>query len=180
VRHLSLPAGLLAIMAFAAASTLSARAGTPAIVMQALQTTMKTSYHMTMVSPQTGAVEADVVPPSRMHLLMKKENMEAIVIDSTMYMKQNGTWKKYPGVDIMKMQTLQSLAASTDKFTVDDLGPKLIDGALLHAYRTTNLKTKTVASFFLDGSGRIARMEVGSDVIQFSKFGETVTITAPM
>ena len=183
MRHLSSPAGLLATVAFAAACRLSAQADAPSDLKQALETSLKqTSYHMTMVTPASGTIDADVVNPGRMHMLMKKQNMEVIVIDQTMYMKQHGTWRKYPGVDPMHTQRnpLQSLAAAKGKFTVDDLGPKVIGGAALHAYRVTNIAKKSVATVFVDGSDRIARIEAGADVIQMSKFGEAVTIVAPM
>ncbi len=181
MRHFFPAAGLVAITAWTAACMLPARADAPDSLKQALLTSLKqTSYHMTMVTPASGTIEADVVTPDRMHMHVK--NMEMIVIGRTTYMKQNGTWRKFPGVDLMKAQAnpLQSLAASNGQFTVDDLGPKVIGGAALHAYRVTNNKTKKVASVFVDGSDRIARIETGADVVTMSRFGEAVTIVAPM
>jgi outer membrane lipoprotein-sorting protein len=183
VRYLSSPAALLATMTFVATCALSAQADPSGDLRQAVQNSLKqSSYHMTMVTPASGTIEADVVNPGRTHMLMKKHNMELIVIDQTTYMKQNGTWRKFPGVDFMKTQVnpLQNLAASKGKFTIDDLGPKMIGGAVLHAYRVTNVATKKVAMVFVDGSDRIARIETGADVIQMSKFGQPVTIVAPM
>jgi len=108
--------------------------------------------------------------------------MEVIAIDQTMYMKQNGTWRKFAGVDVMKSQSnpLQALAAAKGKFTVDDLGPRVVGGAPLHAYKVTNLETKKTDSLFVDGGQRIVRIESGQDVIEMSKFGEPITIVAPM
>jgi outer membrane lipoprotein-sorting protein len=183
VRYFSFATGLLATMVFAAACTLTARADAPSALRQALENSLKqTSYHMTMVSPTYGTIEADVAPPGRMHMLMNQKNMEVVVVDQTMYMKQNGAWRKYPGADFMKTRPnpLQTLGASKGKFTVDDLGPKIVDGAALHAYRVTNLTTKSVSRVFVDGSARIARIEVGSEVVQLSKFGAPVVIVAPM
>jgi hypothetical protein len=181
VRYSSLPARLIATVALIAACTVAARADAPATLKQALLTTMKLpTYHMTMVSPVNGTIEADVANPGRMHITMK--NMEMIVIDGTMYMKQGGAWRKFPGVDIMKTQSnpLQALAANKDNFTVDDLGTMTIDGAALHAYRTTNVRTKSVGTVYVDGSMRIVRIEAGQMVMKMSKFGEPVTIAAPM
>jgi len=78
-----------------------------------------------------------------MHMTMK--DMEVIVIDKTMYMKQGGAWTKYPGVDIMQTDSdpLKTLAAKMGDYTVDDLGMKVVDGASLHAYRTTRPKDTT-------------------------------------
>jgi len=137
---------------------------------------------MTMVSATSGTIDGDVVNPGRMHMVMTNRSMEVIVIDQTMYMKQNGSWRKFPGVDIMKAQTnpLQNLAAAKGKFTVDDLGAKVIDGSALHAYRVTNIAKKNVVTVYVDGSDRIARIESGAQVIRLSKFGEPVTIVPPL
>jgi hypothetical protein len=105
-----------------------------------------------------------------------------IVIGQTTYVKQNGAWRKFPGVDLLGTQTnpLQNLAASNGKFTVDDVGRKVIDGTSLHGYRVTNQKTKRIAFVFVDGSDRIARIESGRSIMTISKFGEPVTIVAPL
>lgn len=181
MRHFLKTGGLLATIAFTAICTGSAQADAPGALEQAMLNTLKQpSYHMTMVTPASGTIEGDVVNPGRTHVVMK--NAEMIVIDQTTYMKLNGTWRKFPGLDLMKAQAnpLQSLAASKGKYTVDDLGPKTVDGAVLHGYRTTNLAKKTTATLFVDGSGRIVRIESGAAVIKMSKFGEAVTIVAPM
>jgi hypothetical protein len=180
MRHFSIPGGLLATILFTAVCAQPVRADAPSILENAVLTTLKQpSYHMTMVTPAR-TIEADVVNPGRMHMVTT--NMEMIVIDRTMYMKQNGTWRRFPGVDIMKAQQnpLQALAAAKGQYTVDDLGPRAIGGAALHAYRVTNLKTKSIVSVFVDGSGRIVRYEIGPEVIQMSKFGEPIRIVAPM
>lgn len=181
MRFSSLPTRLIATVALIAACAIAARADAPGTLKKALQTTMKqTSYHMTMISPTNGTTEADVVNPGRMHTVMK--GMEMIVIDHTMYMKQGGAWRTFPGVDIMKTQSnpLQNLAANDGNFTVDDMGPMTIEGAALHAYRTTNVKTKNAATIYVDRSLRIVRIETGQVVLKMSKFGEPVTIVAPM
>jgi hypothetical protein len=180
MRYFSKITGLVATLAFAAMCAGLALADGSSALKDALVATMKlTTYHMTMTSPQ-GVVEADVINPGRMHVKMKDGEM--IVVDKTMYMKQAGVWTKYPGVDVMQTQTdpLKAFAAKAADYQVDDLGMKLVDGATLHAYRTTNLKKKYLAMMYIDGSGRIVRLETGTMVMVMSKFGEAVTIVAPM
>jgi hypothetical protein len=183
MRHLSSPAALLAATAFVAACAFSARADAGGDLERALLNSLKqTSYHMTMNSPASGTIDGDIVNPGRMHMVMKNRNTEVIVVNQTMYMKQNGPWRKFPGVDIMEAQRnpLQSLAAAKGKFTVADLGPKVVDGTLLHAYRVTNIAKKNTDMVYVDGSDRVARIESGTTVVRLSNFGEAVTIVAPM
>jgi hypothetical protein len=139
-----------------------------------------TSYHMTLITPEQGTVEADVINPGRMHMSMK--NMEIIVVNQSMYMKQDGAWKKYPIDDDLYMQTdpFKRLAADAGTYTVDDLGMKVVGGTPLHAYRSTSLKTHHVSTLYLDAGDRIVRIESGTMAMTMSKFGEAVSIVAPM
>ena len=139
------------------------------------------SYHMTMTSAASGTVEADMIFPGRMHMVMKKMNMESIIIGDTMYLKQNGVWHKLPGGgSAATSDPLKAMAAKWKMVDVVDLGPKLVAGSMLHAYRVTNLRTQAVNTVFLDSSGRMVRFEDGTVVFQLSNFGEPLTIVAPI
>jgi len=141
--------------------------------------TMKlTTYHMTMTSPQ-GVVEA--ISSTRPHAREDERRRNDRCRQNDVH-EASRVWTKYPGVDVMQTQTdpLKAFAAKAADYQVDDLGMKLVDGATLHAYRTTNLKKKYLAMMYIDGSGRIVRMETGTMVMVMSKFGEAVTIVAPM
>jgi hypothetical protein len=181
-RSLTPAVRLLATIALAGATTLPALADPSADLRNALATTAREpSYHMTMTSSATGVVEADMVNPGRMHMVMKKMNMESIVIGDTMYMKQNGVWRKLPGSSTgAASNPLKAMAAKWNMVKVTDLGQKLAAGSMLHAYRVTNLRTQSTDTVFLDGSGRMVRFEQGTTVFEMSKFGEPVTIVAPI
>jgi hypothetical protein len=181
MRYFSNLSGLVATIAFTMMCTGLALADGTSVLKNALVTTMKLpSYHMTMVTPVQGTVEADVINPGRMHMTMK--GAEIIVVGQTMYMKQGGAWRKYPGVDVMQTQTdpFKKLAAEAGTYTVADVGMKVVGGVPMHAYRSTSLKNHNVATLYVDGGGRIVRMETGTTVMTMSKFGEAVSIVAPM
>jgi hypothetical protein len=72
------------------------------------------------------------------------------------------------------------VAAARSDTKVDDLGMRTVDGGVLHTYKITNVKLKTVSTLFIDGAGRIAREEFGTTVMRMSKFGETLSIAAPI
>ena len=172
--------GLLATAVAGICATAALADGTSTLKNALIMTMKQTSYHMIMVTPGQGTTTGDVINPGRMHMTM--QDTEIIVIDKTMYMKQGGAWKKYPGVDVMQTSSdpLKTLAAKMADYTVDDIGMKVVDGATLHAYRTTGPKEHSVATIYLDSVGRIVRIETGSTSFAMSNFGENVSIVAPM
>jgi hypothetical protein len=145
----------------------------------ALNTTKQSSYHISMTTAQ-GTTEGDVVNPDRMHMV--GHGIETIVIGSTAYLKIKGAWSKMnaPGSGSMQMDVAKVIAKSRGDYTATDLGTRVVDGAPMHAYSATNATTHRTDTIFVDGSGRIARVESGPVVIRFTKFNEPVTITAPM
>ena len=145
----------------------------------ALNTTKQSSYHISMTTAQ-GTTEGDVVNPDRMHMVSK--GAETIIIGSTAYVKIGGSWRK---MDVGRMGSMQAnvaqaIAKYRGDYTSTDLGTKIVDGAPMHAYRVNNAKTHRTETVYVDGSGRMARVESGPIVIRFTKFNEPVTITAPM
>ncbi len=173
---------LIGTMVLAAATTLPALADASADLRNAVAATARErSYHMTMTSAASGTVEADMLYPGRLHMIMKKMNMESIVIGDTMYMKQNGVWHKLPGGgSATTSDPIKAMAAKWKLVKVVDLGQKLAGGSMLHAYRVTNLRTQSADTVFLDSGGRMVRFEDGTAVFQISKFGEPLNIVAPI
>jgi len=172
---------LSSFLLFTAAAAAAARADSYDTIAQAVLTTLhQPSYHISMTMPGGQAIEGDVVTPDRMHMTMPIG--ESTVIGKTMYMKMNGVWKKFDVGGLMKspLDQMKSLAAGREDATVDDLGMRTVDGGLMHAYKVTNGKLKTTVTVFIDSAGRLAREEMGTSVFRISKFGEMVSIVAPM
>jgi hypothetical protein len=181
VRSFSISVSLLAIIAFSAMGALPARADAGGDLENALLNTFKApSYHMHMNMDNGDVIDGDVVTPDRMHLVVK--NGEMMAIGQTTYFKLNGAWHKLPGVNPMltRADLLHTLQASKGKYTVDDLGIKMVDGGPLHTYRTTDLANKKTTLVYVDGEHRIVRIDTGRDIMRFTKFGENVSITPPM
>lgn len=177
VRYSLIPCILATIAGCLTLAAAAARADAPGDLMRAALATYKQpSYHVTMVSPTQGTVESDFVNPGRIHMFMK--NAEMIWIDRTLYIKQNGSWRKLNVGSLP--DPVKAFATSKGKFAVVDLGPSVKDGLALHEYRATNLRTQKVDLVFVDGRDRIVRVEDGPVVMRMSKFGEAVTISAPI
>jgi Cu/Ag efflux protein CusF len=89
---------------------------------------------------------------------------------------------KYPGdpSDYAKMDAATMLAGDKGQYEVTDLGMKLKDGQMLHAYKAVNKTRNTTETVYLDSAGRIARMEMPAMMMQFSNYGEAVDIKAPI
>jgi hypothetical protein len=145
-----------------------------------LATLHERSYHMSMTTPGGQTAEADFVSPDRMHMTMPMG--ESTVIGKTVYLKMNGVWKNMGSADLMPspVDAMKKLAAARSDTKVDDLGIRTVDGGVMHAYKVTNAKRNTVATVFIDSAGRIAREEIGTSVVRMSKFGEAVSIAAPI
>jgi hypothetical protein len=173
---------LLASLVFVAATSAPAFADANGDMNNAMISFMKLrSYHMDMLMGKQ-TVSADVVNPGRMREVLPEG--EAIVIDKTMYMKIGGAWKKYQMTDPLMMSPAdyeKKMQARKGEYVVTDAGVRVVGGQPLHAYVVKKTKTGgTDATVFLDSSGRIARMEVGTTVMTVSKFNEPVNIQAPI
>lgn len=101
------------------------------------------SYHISMTTSDGMAVEGDVETPDRMHL--KMPTGESTIIGRTIYMKLDGVWKK---ADVSELRTA--------------------NGALMHAYKITNIKKHAIAMVFIDTAGRIAREEIDKTIVHMS------------
>ena len=181
VRYLSVSGGLLAAIVLTASCVLTARADAGGDIESALANTFRQqSYHMHMTTQTGDVVDGDVVAPDRMHITVKQGEM--IVIAGTTYFKLNGSWQKFPGANPMQTRAdvLHNIQANKGKYTVDDLGMKLVGGVPLHAYRTTEPATKKTSTIYVDGEHRIVRIETEGDIMELSRFGENVSITAPI
>lgn len=145
----------------------------------AINTTKQSSYHVSITTAQ-GTQEGDVVNPGRMRMVSK--GIETIIIGQTAYLKIGGSWRKMDagGMGSTQMDVAQAIAKYRGDYTSTDLGTKIVDGAPMHAYLVNNAKTHRTEKIYVDGSGRMARVESGPLVIRFTKFNERVTITAPM
>jgi hypothetical protein len=171
----------LALVAFAAAPAL---ADPKSDLMAAMgQFAKSTSYHVSASGKGTG-MEADMMLPSKMHITAGP--MEMIKIDATTWVKLNGKWQKFafPGMDQMTAGLTGAVAtarSAPDDMVVTDLGMKSPEGTPLHAYAITNKAGKSPSTLFIDGSGRLVRVE-GTDgmVVKFSKFNDVAPIEPPL
>lgn len=173
----------LVLFAFAAAPAL---ADPKSDLMTALtQTAKQSSFHVT-ATDRGKTFDMDLAPPNKMHMMAGP--MEFIKIDSTMYMKMNGTWRQMniPGMETMMGSVTSAVGYAQGKYnpddvTVTDLGMKSPEGVPLHAYSVTNKTGHAPTTLFIDGSSRLARIEGENGmVIRFSKYGAIDPIVAPI
>jgi hypothetical protein len=79
---------------------------------------------------------------------------------------------------------VQNFAKTHDDMIVTDLGPKTVDGTVLHAYGVKNAGSAKNAVVYIDASGLPARIEntdsEGLNVVKFSNFNGPITIEAPV
>ena len=137
------------------------------------------SYHMTMTGRRM-QFQGDVIPPSTMHVTMS--GMEIINVNGKMYMRQgSAAWQMLAGGGgFTDSDVLQMMKTHRSDFHATDIGMKSVGGQTLHAYRVENSKTGKPETVYLDGSGRIVRVEAPSVTVQFSNFGAPVHIAAPI
>ena len=162
-----------ALFATAPASADVAPAVTNAIVLMS----KLPSYHMSMTTPE-GPAETDVVNPGKMHTVMKAGEM--YVIGPTMYMKIGGKWTKFAnsnsGTDV-----LARYHKFASNYSSQDLGMRTIQAGTFHAYAVHDTAHPDVKNtIYLDGSGRIVRIDINDNVVIFSRFGVPVSIQPPM
>jgi hypothetical protein len=145
-----------------------------------------TSYHME-ADIKGKTVDVDMMPPGKLHMTMGS-SMEMIKIDSDMYLKMGGSWRKFniPGMDQMTQMftsRIESASHPASDMTVVDLGPKVVDGVPLHGY---NVKSKAGdkefgSTMYVDGGGMLVRIETPDNgVIRISKFNQPIAIVAPI
>ncbi len=135
------------------------------------------SYHMSMTTPE-GPAETDVANPGKMHTVMKAGEM--YIIGQTMYMKINSKWTKFTNSSA-DTDVLARYHKFSSNFSSADLGMRTVSNGTFHAYAvhdTTHPNVKN--TIYLDGLGRMARIDLDTNVILFSRYGEPVSIQAPM
>jgi hypothetical protein len=172
--------GLVALVVAATAAPALADA-TGDLKNATLQFAKLNSYHIDMTGPHGVSAQVDYQKPGRMHAFVP--HAETIMLDDFIYVKINTAWHKYPAHGIAKMMQpdyAKMISDRTHDFSAVDIGPRVVDGTLLHAYHVTNLKSHKVDTIYLDGAGRIARIETENTIIKVSKFNEPVTVKAPI
>jgi hypothetical protein len=148
----------------------------PAVYNAFILMTKVPSYHMTLAMPGSTA-ESDVSNPGKVHTVMPEG--EAVQIGTTLYMKIDGKWTKNT-VSASENPAVTYLKARAN-ISTQDIGMRPVSGVLLHAYSVHNLKRPSDKdTVYLDSSGRIARWEIDSAVMTFSRYGEPVMIRAPI
>jgi hypothetical protein len=174
VRHLVAASALLFVM------TAPVLADPNSALMNAvIATSQQHSYHISMSGPSMTA-EGDIVNPGKMHMVMKEG--ETIIIRPDMYMKMGGKWKKVAGAagTMDQSDAVKQMQLHRADYTSQDLGMRTVGGTSYHAYLVTNVKKNTKETVFVDGAGRIGRFQFGDTTMTFSKYGEAVSIVAPM
>lgn len=178
--NVSLMRYALAAMALTALTTPPARADVPAALASAVAATQQaTSFHVS-ITAATGNTEADIVEPDRIHSVSAKS--ELIAIGPTLYVKIGGAWRQIPGggTQLAPMNVARQIASHLPDITATDLGMKTVDGQTLHDFHTNDPKLKQTSTVYIDGSGRIVRVDTGTTIVRLTKFNESVTISAPM
>jgi hypothetical protein len=169
---------LLAATALFAARSASADVA-PALTNAIVLMSKMPSYHMSMTTPD-GPAETDVSNPGKMHTVMKAGEM--YMIGPTMYMKIGGKWTKFGNSNSNSdSDVLARYHKFASNYSSDDLGMRTIPGGTFHAYAvhdTTHPNVKN--TMYLDGSGRIVRIDIDANVVTFSRFGVPVSIQPPM
>ncbi len=137
------------------------------------------SYHMSMTGRRL-QFQGDVIPPSTMHVTMG--GMEIINVNGKMYMRQGSAgWQMLRGGGgFTDSDVLGMMKAHRLQYHATDIGMKNAGGQSLHAYRVDNQKTGHPETVYLDGSGKIVRIESQSVTVLFSNFGAPVHIAAPI
>ncbi len=196
MKHKTIRARILAALLPAVCAVgfaLPASADLPPVLANAVLTTTKAgSYHYQLTetigtTSMNSSGDVQSLSPMKMRATTNMGGpagtMEMIIVAPNSYMKTGGAaWKKFPGdpSDYAKMDAATMLAKDKGQYEVTDLGMKLKDGQMLHAYKAVNKTRNTMETVYLDSAGRIARMEMPAMMMQFSNYGEAVDIKAPI
>jgi hypothetical protein len=140
--------------------------------------TKLSSYHMEITTEKSRTIVADYASPGRYHTT--SAGFESIIIGPTMYMKMNGAWKKLPGSMGSMTDYTKNLTEHPHGIVVTAIGPRVVGGVPLRAYHVTDGATRRTQTVFLDGTGRVVRIETGSMVMTVSRFNAPISIHAPM
>ena len=142
----------------------------------------QSSYEMAIGTGSRSAT-IDYVKPHSMH--MRTTGTEMVFIDSTMYVKMGGTWRKLPGhqgVGPGEMAAkVREMTTGANALTATDLGMKTVDGESLHAYRMKQ-SNGTESTVYIARDGLCHRIDGSgkNSTVRFSKFNAIPPIHAPM
>ena len=101
------------------------------------------SFRAHMTSDSAGKISESTIEfaaPASVHMVMKTQNMEQIVIGGTHYMKSDGKWTRLPISTGNLIEQFRKDPATIDAFerTISGaqiVGPELVDGKSATAYR---------------------------------------------
>ena len=141
------------------------------------------SYHMS-AEGKSHVIDADFVSPGKYHVSVGP--MEMIMLDKTVYVKMQGTWRQFsfPGSDMMmgSFMKVREMASHPENVDVTDLGTKIVDGGPLHAYSVQSKGEAKPAIIYVNAGGYPVRVDVdgGNEVVRFSNFNAPIDIVAPI
>jgi hypothetical protein len=173
----------LILVAFAAAPALADPKSDLMAAM--LQFGKMTSYHIT-ATDRGSTIEADMALPAKMHVTMGP--VEMIKIDSTTWVKMNGSWRQFafPGMEQLTSSITNAVGYASGKYgsgdmIVTDLGMKSPEGVPLHAYTVTDKAGRSPATLYLDSASKLVRVDTpDGGVVRFSKFDAIDPIVPPV
>jgi hypothetical protein len=100
----------------------------------------------------------------------------------------SSTWHQFsfPGIEhvMAPLTHAQDLVKSHDDIVVTDLGPRTVDGSVLHAYGVKPGNSTKTVTMYLDGNGALVRIDAishdGTNSVRFSNVNGPITIAAPV
>ncbi|HEX3549263.1 MAG TPA: hypothetical protein VHT53_02760 [Candidatus Elarobacter sp.] len=141
------------------------------------------SFEMVM-QDQGRTMTVDVVnSPAATHT--KMPGNEIIFVGGISYMRQGGSWRKFPASSRAPMMEnpIRHMGddANRSTFGAVDLGMKNVGGESLHAYKVADKSTSSAGTLYIGGDGLPHRWE-GTDgsVVKLTKFNGVAPIKAPV
>jgi hypothetical protein len=166
------------------------------------------SFRARMVTESDGKVHESMMEyaaPGRMHMVMKTENMEHIVIDGVHYMKSDGKWTRLPIASAAWIEQVrkdpETLAALERTVSgAQRVGPDAVNGHPAIAYRyyqaakvAGGLASSTGwVKFWIGANGLPLKVESdsnasvlgfgshGKTTVYYQDYGANIRITAPI
>ena len=166
------------------------------------------SFRARMVTDSDGKLSEHTIEyaaPARMHMVMRTQNMEHILIDGTHYMKSDGKWQRLPISSASFLEQIrkdpEALAAFERSVSgAQRVGPEAVNGVPATAYRyyqAAKMAGGLASSagwvkLWVGANGLPLKVESestgsmlgfssrGKTTILYSDYGANVRITAPM
>jgi hypothetical protein len=166
------------------------------------------SFRAQMVTESDSKVQESMMEyaaPGRMHMVMKTQNMEHIIIDGVHYMKSDGKWSRLPMASTSWIEQVrkdpETLAAFERSVSgAQRVGPDAVNGQPATAYRYYQAakvagglaSSAGWVKFWVGANGLPLKVESdstasvmgfgshGKTTIHYHDYGANVRITAPM